>query len=248
MMPIIESASPNFEARRAVNGAVGVRHLVLHYTGMISGTAALDRLCDPASRVSAHYMIDENGDTYHLVPEEMRAWHAGNAYWRGMRDINSTSIGIELVNPGHDHGYRVFPATQMDAFIKLSHEIMKRHGISAASVLGHSDIAPGRKIDPGELFPWQDLAAQGIGLWPKDDASTPVPDARAAIAKLSAIGYAVPTSAELGADLLNKDTGTTEVLSAFQRRYRQDNVDGVLDAETARRIAAVAAVSAILQA
>ena len=156
-MKPVDRPSPNWDSR----GGMPVDMLVLHYTGMPSGEAALARMCDPAAKVSAHYMIDENGTVHALVPEEMRAWHAGVSYWAGARDINARSIGIELVNPGHEFGYRAFPEGQIAALIELASGILTRHPIAAWRVLGHSDVAPMRKDDPGELFPWPELARQG---------------------------------------------------------------------------------------
>ena len=238
---INEYPSPNFGPRQPVDGSARARHLIMHYTGMTSCQNALDRLCDPKPEVSAHYVLDEDGTIYRLVAEDMRAWHAGQSFWRGMRDINSTSIGIEIVNPGHELGYRAFPKQQIEALITLASDIKQRHGIAAGDVLGHSDIAPGRKIDPGELFPWQTLAAHGLGLWPEDTVTLPGnPDMTAALRRLSEIGYAVPTTPEQGSDILHAESGVTDVISTFQRRYRQSRVDGLLDNETAARIAAVA--------
>ncbi|MGY8992341.1 MAG: N-acetylmuramoyl-L-alanine amidase, partial [Rhodospirillales bacterium] len=154
--------SPNFDDRPA---GLPVDMLVLHYTGMKSASDALDRLCDPAAKVSAHYLVNMNGSVSALVDEEKRAWHAGVSFWRGHTDVNARSIGIELVNPGHEFGYVPFPEKQMAALIKLAKDILKRHAIEARNVVGHSDIAPRRKMDPGELFDWPRLAAAGIGLW-----------------------------------------------------------------------------------
>jgi N-acetylmuramoyl-L-alanine amidase len=161
-MSIVELPSSNYNHRNAP-----VDILLLHYTGMQSAQAALDRLCDPAAKVSAHYVVDEDGTTYRLVEEEFRAWHAGAAYWAGTRDINAHAVGIEIVNPGHEFGYRAFPMRQMEAVLDLSKEIVERHGIPPARVLGHSDVAPLRKEDPGELFDWRYLAENGVGLWPQ---------------------------------------------------------------------------------
>jgi N-acetylmuramoyl-L-alanine amidase len=158
----IEHPSPNQDDR----GGAKIDMLVLHYTGMTSGGAALARLCDPAARVSAHYTIDEDGTVYAMVPEARRAWHAGVSRWAGARDINARSIGIELVNPGHEFGYRAFGDAQIAALVALGQGILQRHAIASWRVLGHSDVAPARKDDPGELFPWQRLAEAGIGLWP----------------------------------------------------------------------------------
>jgi len=160
---MIKSPSPNQEPRP--QGTV-IDMLVIHYTGMQTGRAALERMCDPEAKVSAHYMIEEDGRLFQLVPEEARAWHAGVSYWRGNRDINSRSIGIELVNPGHEFGYRPFPEAQMAALIALAQGILGRHAIPARNVVGHADVAPTRKQDPGELFDWQRLAEAGVGQWP----------------------------------------------------------------------------------
>jgi len=239
-LTIKDLPSPNFGPRRAVDGATRVRHVVIHYTGMKSWADAKQRLCDLKAEVSAHYAIDEDGSVYRLVAEEMRAWHAGKAFWRGVRDINSTSIGIELVNPGHENGYRAFPEAQIAALTELVRDIMQRHELSPADILGHSDVAPGRKEDPGELFPWQRLAQDGIGLWPEETmVLAGNPDLEGAFRRLSEIGYAVPLRDELGMDLLAPETATTDVLTAFQRRYRPANVTGVLDNETATILAAV---------
>ena len=163
MSDIILSPSPNHNERPA-GKAIDI--LLIHYTGMRDGDAALQRLRDPAAKVSSHYLIEEDGRIHRLVDESRRAWHAGVGYWAGERDINAVSIGIELVNPGHDNGYRAFPQPQMAALIELGKAILARHPIPPSRVLGHSDIAPTRKIDPGELFDWKALAAAGIGLWP----------------------------------------------------------------------------------
>lgn len=159
-MKIIQKPSPNFDDRK--DQAVSI--IVLHYTGMETARAALDRLTDKDSKVSSHYTVDEDGTIYVHVDEEKRAWHAGLSYWRGMRDINAASIGIEIVNPGHDLGYRDFPEEQITAVENLCRDIMPRHDIEF--VLAHSDIAPDRKQDPGELFPWKRLAQNNIGIWP----------------------------------------------------------------------------------
>src|SRR5258708_29166259 len=160
----VAAPSPNFDARPM---ATPVDILLLHYTGMETGAAAVGRLCDPDAKVSAHYTVDEDGTIFSHVREECRAWHAGVSYWAGDRDINARSIGIEIVNPGHEFGYRSFPDAQIEAVIRLAQDIFSRHPIPAERVLGHSDVAPARKLDPGELFPWGELALAGIGLWPQ---------------------------------------------------------------------------------
>lgn len=231
-MTIADRPSPNFDARPG-DGSIDM--LILHYTGMRSAAEALDRLCDPAAKVSAHYLIEEDGAVSRLVAEENRAWHAGVSFWRGRSDINAASIGIELVNPGHEFGYRPFPEPQMAALETLAISILARHPIPARHVLGHSDVAPLRKQDPGEYFDWPRLARAGIGFWP-DFAGIRVapPRSVAAIqALLERIGFDCPPTGAL-------DPETTAVLTAFQRHYRPAHCTGALDAETAMRIATLA--------
>lgn len=203
--------------------------LVLHYTGMKDSHAASARLCDPMARVSAHYMIDEDGAVYAMVPEEHRAWHAGISYWAGARDINARSIGIELVNPGHEFGYRPFPDAQITSLIALARDILARHAIRGWRVLGHSDVAPARKDDPGELFPWARLAGEGIGLWPKicDDD----PGETAVSGLLAQFGY-------------DPDAPLEKIITAFQRHFRPSRVDGMADAETRRVLSGLIALYA----
>jgi N-acetylmuramoyl-L-alanine amidase len=162
-MHILQRSSPNFDSRDGQT----VDMLVLHYTGMKTAAEALERLCDPTAKVSAHYVVDEDGSIIQLVDEASRAWHAGVSSWRGHTNINQRSIGIEIVNPGHVFGYRTFPAAQMKSVVELCTQILARHAIPARNVVGHSDVAPARKQDPGELFDWALLAKHGIGLWPK---------------------------------------------------------------------------------
>lgn len=218
---IVERPSPNHGPRR---GAGPIDMLVLHYTGMPTAAEALARMCDPGSEVSAHYVIDETGEVLRLVPESERAWHAGVAFWRGERDVNSRSIGIELVNPGHEFGYRPFPEAQMAALLELAGDIVARHPVPDHNVVGHSDVAPARKTDPGELFDWPRLAAAGIGLWPAAADVPPVDDASAALAE---IGYDVGDE--------------TAAIAAFQRHFRPTLVDGAADTETRCQLAAVLA-------
>jgi N-acetylmuramoyl-L-alanine amidase len=223
---MIERPSPNHGERRP---GKPIDMLVLHYTGMKTAAAALARLCDLGAQVSAHYLIDVHGLVYRLVAEERRAWHAGVGQWAGDTDVNSRSIGIELANPGHEHGYRDFPDAQIDALINLARGILARHPIPAHRVLGHSDVAPARKADPGERFPWARLSAQGIGLWPAGGVAAP-PLAPVEIAQvqrgLAEFGYAIH---ETGA----ADPQTATVVTAFQRHFRPSLVDGVADAGTA---------------
>ena len=237
-MALIERPSPNHGERRA---GAGIDLLILHYTGMHSAAAALARLCDPAAEVSAHYLIDAFGLVYRLVPEERRAWHAGVACWAGERDVNSRSIGIELANPGHSFGYPDFPAAQIEALADLAQGILARHAIPPHRVLGHSDVAPRRKADPGEKFPWRALAGRGIGLWPEPGAAPPesAGDLGATQRALAAFGYDIePTGIA--------DAPTAAVLRAFQRHFRPRRCDGVLDAETAALAATVANGMAVI--
>ncbi len=195
---------------------------------MSSAEAALARLCDPLARVSAHYLIDEDGTIVALVPEHRRAWHAGVSAWLGESGLNDRSIGIELVNPGHEWGYRPFTEAQYEACIALCREIVGRWPIPARRVLAHSDVAPERKQDPGELFDWARLAAAGIGLWPPPGAGNPRP-AAALQADLARFGYPVPRTGEL-------DARTRQVIVAFQRHFRPERLDGNLDAATLARL------------
>jgi N-acetylmuramoyl-L-alanine amidase len=220
---IREHPSPNHDARP--EGAV-VDLLILHYTGMRTGAEALARLCDPAAGVSSHYLVEEDGAVFRLVPEERRARHAGVSHWRGREALNATSIGIEVVNPGHEWGYRPFPALQMGAVAELCRGILARHPIPARNVVAHSDVAPDRKEDPGELFDWQGLAANGVGLWPGPDPAPPGEDA--VLPLLRAIGY-------------RDDLPLPVLLTAFQRHWLPGRADGIADAATRARLAAVAA-------
>ncbi len=197
---------------------------MLHYTGMSSAQAALDRLRDPEAAVSAHWLVDEDGQMVALVPERRRAWHAGVSGWQGRIGLNACSIGVEIVNPGHEWGYRPFPDVQLRSVERLCQGILQRWPIPATRVLGHAEIAPHRKQDPGELFPWQRLARAGIGLWPDEAAIGRDPEH-----SLRTIGYPLDLD------------GVTPALAvtAFQRRYRFWRVDGVVDDETARLIAGV---------
>ncbi len=196
-MKMIARPSANHDDR----AGVAIDMLVLHYTGMPDAEAALARLTDPAAKVSAHYTIDEDGTVYAHVPEERRAWHAGVSYWAGADDINARSIGIELVNPGHEYGYRPFPEAQIASLIELACGILERHPIPSARVLGHSDVAPARKDDPGELFPWERLARERIGLWPTPGDGDPGAES------LTGFGY---------------DPGAPQDkrIAAFQRHFR----------------------------
>ena len=213
---MIERPSPNHDDR----GGAPIDMLVLHYTGMTSGAAALERLCDAQARVSAHYTIDEDGTVYRHVPEDRRAWHAGVSHWAGISNVNARSIGIELVNPGHEYGYRAFPDVQVAALVRLSQGIVMRHPIATSQVLAHSDVAPARKEDPGELFHWEKLAAAGIGLWPQGSAGEVGPEG------LVRYGY-------------DPDAPQDKVITAFQRHFRPTRLDGKWDAECAALLASL---------
>ena len=167
MEKIVEVPSPNFNDRPQESI---IDMLIIHYTGMPASKDAIDHMCNARTKVSAHYMIDELGRLYQLVCENKRAWHAGESRWRGNSDINDRSIGIELSNPGHDFGYRKFTEPQKITLIALSKQIISRHPIPARNIVGHSDVAPTRKKDPGELFDWRALSAEGIGNWPETSA------------------------------------------------------------------------------
>ena len=212
-LDIIDYPSPNCDERP--NG-MPIDMLVLHYTGMPTGEEALARLTDIEHEVSAHYLIEEDGRIFQLVPEAQRAWHAGVSYWRGYKGLNARSIGIELVNPGHNFGYRPFPELQMMALETLALDILARYPIPSRNVVGHSDIAPTRKNDPGELFDWRSLAAKGIGMWPARAATGP----RNVMDALETVGY--------------ETLDYSRALAAFQRHFRPAEIQGVSDPDTLR--------------
>ena len=215
-MKRIDKPSPNHDDR----GGAAIDMLVLHYTGMRGAQEALERLCDPAAKVSAHYTVDEDGTIYAHVPEARRAWHAGAASWAGATDINARSIGIELVNPVHEFGYREFTDDQIASLITLCHSILMRHPIPSWHVLGHSDVAPARKEDPGELFPWERLAKAGVGLWPQTISSDIGAEA------LSRFGY-------------DPNASQDKLIAAFQRHFRPKKLDGQWDSECAGLLASL---------
>ena len=207
-----EQLSPNFNER-----TLPISMVVLHYTEMKPVESAIERLCDPEAQVSAHYVISEEGEVTRLVPEDKRAWHAGASYWRGHKDVNSASIGIELDHPGHALGYREFAEAQIDALIPLLHRIVKQYDIPRANVVGHSDVAPARKTDPGELFPWERLAEYGLCLKrpQKLDLGDPFDNDGAFYLALERFGYDI--------------TDGYMAVEAFQRRWRPELIDGIID-------------------
>ena len=251
MIQIIERPSTNFDVRTRPIDLV-----VLHYTGMQDAEAALARLTDtapvagkypgpwqsdnapadaPLSRVSAHYVVDEQGQVFRLVPEESRAWHAGLSSWEGEGDVNSRAIGIEIVNGGHDFGLPGFPDVQIDAVIALLTDILARNALKPSRVVAHSDIAPDRKADPGEKFPWKRLAEAGVSIWPTHTPPLDPPASDAVISlqeRLARIGYSVDANGAM-------DAQTRVALTAFQRRFRPSNIDGTADEETLLLLAAV---------
>lgn len=250
-MRLIEHPSPNFDERGRP-----IDLLILHYTGMQDGEIAIDRLCDPEpragvyafpwetpedpsaalNRVSAHYVVDEEGRVLRLVAEDKRAWHAGAGQWNGESDLNARSIGVEIVNGGHDFGLPDFPGAQIEAVIELVEDICLRNGLKPHQVVGHSDVAPTRKADPGEKFPWARLAAKGLALYPQlkwkaETGAAPIAlgaqGAKVSILQrmLAEIGYGIDDTGEF-------DEHTEAVVKAFQRRFRATRIDGAADIET----------------
>ncbi|MCP3734429.1 N-acetylmuramoyl-L-alanine amidase [Sphingomonas sp. RP10(2022)] len=212
-MTILDTPSPNFDER-----TLPISMIVLHYTGMQDGPSALARLRDPAAKVSSHYLVEEDGTICRLVAEDKRAWHAGKSHWRGVTDVNSASVGIEIVNPGHEFGYRPFADEQIDALLPLVAAIKERYGITRGNVVGHSDIAPTRKRDPGELFPWSRLARLRLALpRPTRGLMDPMWTQGGFLLALERFGY---------------DVGNAmAAIMAFQRRFRPELIDGEIDAE-----------------
>jgi len=241
---IRERLSPNHGSRGEAPNIRAIDMLVLHYTGMQSASEAIDRLCDPEAKVSAHYVVEEDGTLWRLVPEERRAFHAGVSCWQGEQNLNHCSIGIEIVNPGHEWGYRAFPEAQMAAVEELCRDILSRWRIPAYRIVGHSDIAPDRKSDPGELFDWRRLARARIGLWPEPGAEQArrrgrgvgVVERAGALADLARIGYCVSAATERVA------------VAAFQRRFRPQRWDGLIDGETRMRLRQVREAVELAQA
>ncbi len=239
--PDIFTPSPNCDDRLPPDGHTSpvIDTIVLHYTGMKTADAALKRMCDPDAAVSAHFMIDEMGRVFQLVPPEKRAWHAGVSFWQGREGLNHTSIGIEMVNPGHDFGYSDFPEAQIERLLGLLEDLSGQFQIPANRYLGHSDIAPDRKQDPGEKFPWKRLARMGFGVWPSDETVTGITNNKTILAKKGMIG---PEIASLNKLLVlagysvsvNEEFSqmTVDALTAFQRHWRQEDVTGHMDEDT----------------
>jgi N-acetylmuramoyl-L-alanine amidase len=215
VIDLIDSPSPNYSARPH---GMPIDMLIMHYTGMPTGIMAIERLCDAATNVSAHYVVEEDGTIYRLVAETHRAHHAGESFWGGQTGLNDRAIGIEIVNPGLQFGYTDFPQAQLEAVLALAHEILSRHPIPPERVLGHSDVAPVRRwYDPGEKFPWKWFAENGVGIWPDNS------------------GYASGENAQTLLARYGYETGDSAVtccsVAAFQRHFRPGKIDGVLDKE-----------------
>ena len=213
MDEMIDTPSPNFDAR-----TLPISMVVLHYTGMTDGASAINRLADPEAKVAAHYVVAEDGQIIRMVDEANRAWHAGKSWWRGISDVNSASVGIEIVNPGHEFGYRPFPHVQVESVIRLVAGIVARYGITRGNVVGHSDVAPARKEDPGELFPWHQLAKLRLALpRPTKNLMDPHWSDAGFLLALERFGYDV--------------TDGPAAVRAFQRRFRPELMDGIIDGE-----------------
>ena len=213
MSDIIDCPSPNHDERKSP-----VSMIVLHYTGMEDARSAIDRLRDPEAGVSCHYLVDQDGTILRMVPEDRRAWHAGQSYWRGQTGLNDCSIGIEIVNPGHEFGYQPFPEAQIGALIPLLADIKQRHNVTRGNVVGHSDIAPARKRDPGELFPWGQLARLRLALpRPTQHLMDPCWSDAGFLLALERFGYDV--------------SDAMAAIVAFQRRFRPELIDGEIDGE-----------------
>lgn len=240
-MKALSHPSPNFGQRPMAPDTV-----IIHYTGMVSAAASLERLCDPGAEVSAHFLIDEAGTQYSLVDPDMRAWHAGVSQWAGRDNANDWSLGIELQNKGHEHGYHPFPDAQINSLLSLLGDLASRYDIPPTRYLGHSDIAPDRKQDPGEKFPWARLASEGFGVWPKTEphsVTSPFDQAQEnpeawlldqsvdEMAPFTAIGYR-------STQALDKRS----IVAAFQRHWAPSTVTGVITRETFARARQVAAM------
>ena len=229
-MKVILNFSPNFDAKKRKKSEI--KFIVFHYTGMKSEKKAIDKLLDYNSKVSCHYLINNNGDIIKMVPENYQAWHAGISSWKKFKALNKNSIGIEITNPGHEFNYRKFPTKQIISLIKLSKLVIKKYKIKDKSILGHSDIAPNRKKDPGEKFPWEYLAKNGIGLWHTLSRDTLKKSRNKKICKIDE-KYFYKNLFKIG--YLNKNEKVNKLMSfvikSFQRRFRQELVNGKIDKE-----------------
>ena len=227
-MKIDSVYSPNFNKKKRSKNSIKI--IVIHYTGMQSERESLARLCNSRSKVSSHYLINKNGKLIQLVPDLYIAWHAGKSFWKNDKSLNYSSIGIEISNPGHDHGYKVFEKKQIECLIKISKILIKKYKIKIQNVLGHSDISPLRKKDPGEKFPWQFIANKKIGLWHKLNLNRCSKlrgqknsiDNKFFFKKLKKFGYFVNTS---------KKNELKKIVISFQRRFRPELIDGKIDKE-----------------
>jgi N-acetylmuramoyl-L-alanine amidase len=232
-MHITLNYSPNFEARKRKKNEI--KFIVLHYTGMKKESEAIERLTNINSKVSSHYLIKNNGEIVIIVPDLYEAWHAGVSSWKNFKSLNKYSIGIEISNPGHDHDYKKFSKKQIQSLKKLCKFLIKKYKINKKNILGHSDIAPNRKKDPGEKFPWHYLAKFGIGKWHSISKKTLINNRRKKInltdkkfffTNLSRIGYLTKNTA-----IFKKDKFLNLVVVAFQRRFRQELINGKIDQE-----------------
>ena len=225
--------SPNFNSKKRTSKKI--KFIIFHYTGMKKESGAINRLIDIQSEVSTHYLIKKNGKIIRLVPDLYIAWHAGKSSWKDYKLLNQNSLGIEITNPGHEFGYRNFSKKQISSLLKLSKALIKKYKVSLKNILGHSDIAPGRKKDPGEKFPWEYLSKKKIGLWHTLKKKELIKNRRFKINKkekeyffnsLFKIGYSRKTPKHL-----NRDKYLRDVVEAFQRRFRQELIDGKIDRE-----------------
>ena len=225
--------SPNFNLKKRTYKEI--KFIIFHYTGMKKESEAITRLTDIQSEVSSHYLIKKNGDIFNLVPDLYQAWHAGKSSWKNYKSLNQNSIGIEITNPGHEFGYKAFPKKQIFSLLKLSKFLMKEYKISPKNILGHSDIAPQRKKDPGEKFPWEYFSKNRIGIWhslskreliKNRKLKTSIIEKEFFFNSLSKIGYLKKTQRKR-----NKEKYLRDVTKAFQRRYRQELVNGRIDQE-----------------
>ena len=228
-MKIISIYSPNFNKKKRPNKSI--QFIVIHYTGMQSERESIERLCNPESRVSSHYLIGQNGAIYRLVEDNKVAWHAGKSCWGKYKNLNENSIGIELVNKGHEFGYTNFKNRQLSSLIKISKKLIKKYKIKKKNVVGHSDIAPLRKLDPGEKFPWEKLVNSKIGIWHNFKKKYLVKFRKVKISNKSKIQF-IKKLKKIGYCFNNKNKGSfLKIIRAFQRHYRKELINGIVDKE-----------------